>query len=167
MHQLLSYQLFILSLNVTSLPSKAVLFCLFGLLFVGCGGGGGGGLMSYGYLIRVHVVHTVPVTWDPSCRCSSSSLLDRLHLRPSTTTLMLGVERLTYALGHLHGSGEGDWAARLLLLGLLVDRHPARGGVAVVAGGPGLIVVMVLGRQLAAWYHRTTRVAGRCRSRPA
>ena len=53
--------------------------------------------MSYGYLVRVHVVHTVPVTWAPSCGgcSSSSSLLDRLHLRPSTT-LMLGVERLTW-----------------------------------------------------------------------
>ena len=87
--------------------------------------GGGGGLVSYGYLVRVHVVDTVPV--PRLAAAAGPARLDRLHLGSVTRRLLVLVQGLAYALGHFHGTSEGDGAAtRLLLLllaacGLLVD----------------------------------------------
>ena len=88
---------------------------------------GGRGLVSYGYLVRVHVVDTVPVPWLATAAPTTTgpTRLDRLHFR-SVTRLLVLVQGLAYALGHFHGTSEGDRAAttRLLLLaacGLLVD----------------------------------------------
>ena len=112
------------------LPPEAVLFGLFGLMLAAAAAAaalGGGGLVSYGYLVRVHVVDTVPVPRLASAPTAGPARLDRLHLGSVTRRLLVLVQGLAYALGHFHGTSEGDGAAtRLLLLllaacGLLVD----------------------------------------------
>lgn len=109
------------------LPPEAVLLGLFGLMLAAAAAAlGGGGLVSYGYLVRVHVVDTVSVPRLAAATPTTAgpARLDRLHLGCVTRLLVL-VQGLAYALGHFHGTSEGDGAAtRLLLLaacGLLVD----------------------------------------------